>query len=97
MERAGSVKKKRVWLHIFGLSLLAIAHFWVNYFAYRRLNTPTPFNAFLVEYSFVGAHAVESQVAAILAGALASFANRLWLLIALAAFGTIVFLYSQVT
>ena len=98
MERTVSLTKKRIWFHSFGLlGLLVIAHFWLNYFEYNRANSPAPFNAFLAQYSFAGAHALKALMAAILFAGLATFASKLWWLVALGALVTILFLSSQVT
>lgn len=98
MELTSALMRKRSWLHFFGvLSLFLVAHFWIAYFVFGRSNNPADFNAFLAQYSFVGAHALEALFAAILAAGLAAFANKLWWLVSLLALTTIVFLYSQVT
>jgi len=90
--------KKKGTLHLFGIfSFLIIADFWVRYFVFCRFDTISPFNAFVHRWPFAGNGLLLLLFLSIVVPVIAAFANKLWLLRSLIAFGTLKIFFSQVT
>ena len=90
--------RKRAALHIFGIiGLLIIGDFWVRYYRFCRFNTVASFNEFVHNYTFAADQLIILMVFAIIAGAVAAFTNKLWLLTSILALATLLFVFSQIT
>ena len=90
--------KKRSAFHIFGvISLLIIGDFWVRYYRFCRFNVISPFNKFVHNYTFAGDELIILMVIAIIAGCIAAFSSKVWLLTSLLALATLLFAFSQIT
>ena len=90
--------KPRAAFHVLGvLALLIIGDFWIRYLVFCRFNAVSPFNEFVHRWPLAGNGLALLLEFAIGASCLAVIANKLWPIVSLAAMGTLMFFFSQIT
>jgi hypothetical protein len=90
--------KERLFPTLFGLaSALIVVEFWISYFAFCRFNQIYPFNGFVHRYPMAGGGLIYMMLGSILAGIIAARFRKWWVLPAIFAFGTLMFIFSQIT